>query len=168
MCLETFKDHSLFQGHSGRRSEIPQKEEEEEEEDSSQKVRWVRRGDIIGEINTINLRNLIWGDQYQPSISKLPSSRSLNLENFNILLTLFHMNESTTSDRGMLLTRWSTQHLVPTVDLRIPYHFLWIDHRCWLGRGRWRWRWWWWWRWRCDDKIFTLVVTKLFWDSQTL
>ena len=144
MCLETFRDHSLFWGRLRRRSESPQKEEEEEEEDSSQKVRRVRRGNIIEEINTINLHSLIWGDQYQPSISKLPSSGPLNLENFNILLTLFHMNEWETSDRGMLLTRWSTQHLVSTVDIYSPYHFLRIDYRCWLGRGRLPWWWWWW------------------------
>ena len=123
MCPETFRDHSLFRGRLGHRSESPQKEEEEEEEDSSQKVRQVRRGDIIGEINTINLHILIWGDQYQPSISKLPSSGQLNLGNFNILLTLFHLNERANFDCEILLTRWSTQHLVPTVDLRSPYHF---------------------------------------------
>ena len=59
-------------------------------------------------LETINLHNLIWGDQYQPSISKLPSSRPLNLENFNILLTLFHLNEWATSDHGMLLIHWSS------------------------------------------------------------
>ena len=75
------------------RSESPQKEEEEVEENSSQKVRRVRRGDIIAEINTINLYSLILGDQYQLSISKLPSSGPLNLENFNIMLTLFNLKE---------------------------------------------------------------------------
>ena len=69
---ETFKDDFLFRGRSGCRSESPQKEEEEVEEESSQKFMRVRRGDIIGEINTINLHKLIWGDRYQPSISKLP------------------------------------------------------------------------------------------------
>ena len=77
-------------------------------------------------LNTINLHSLVWGVQYQPSISKLPSSGLLNLEKFNIMLTLFHLNEWATSDHRMLLTRWSTQHLVPTRDLRNPYHFPWI------------------------------------------
>ena len=47
MCLETFRDHSLFRGLSWRRLESPRKEEEEELDDSSQKVRQVRRGDIV-------------------------------------------------------------------------------------------------------------------------
>nr|CAA44874.1 legumin-like storage protein [Picea glauca] len=46
-CPETFRDHSSFQGRSRRRSEGRREEEEEEEEDSSQKVRRVRRGDVI-------------------------------------------------------------------------------------------------------------------------
>ena len=46
-CPETFKDNFLFRGRSGCRSERPWEEEEEEEEDSSQKVRRVRRGDVI-------------------------------------------------------------------------------------------------------------------------
>ena len=121
-------------------------------------------------LNTINLHSLIWGDQYQSLISKLPSLGPLNLDNSNILLILFHLNEWENSDREMLLTRWSTQHLVLTVYLCSPYHFLRIDRRCWLGRGRWRRRWrrrrWWWWE--CDDKIFTLLFTKLFWASTTL
>ena len=35
-------------------------------------------------LNTINLHNLIWGDQYQPSISKLPSPGPFIVENFSI------------------------------------------------------------------------------------
>ena len=46
-CPETFKDNFLFRGRSGCRSERPWEKEEEEEEDSSQKVRRVRRGDVI-------------------------------------------------------------------------------------------------------------------------
>ena len=62
-------------------------------------------------INTIILHSLIWGDQYQPLISKLPSLGLLNLENFNILLSLFHLNKWATSSHRMLLTHWSTKIL---------------------------------------------------------
>ena len=45
-CPETFREDSSFRGRSCRRSE-GRREEEDEEEDSSQKVRRVRRGDVI-------------------------------------------------------------------------------------------------------------------------
>nr|AAA68981.1 legumin-like storage protein [Pseudotsuga menziesii] len=45
-CPETFREDSSFRGRSCRRSE-GRREEEDKEEDSSQKVRRVRRGDVI-------------------------------------------------------------------------------------------------------------------------
>ena len=46
-CPETFIDHSSFRGRLGCILESPWEENKEEEEDSSQKVRRVRRGDVI-------------------------------------------------------------------------------------------------------------------------